>query len=306
MKKRLTTLVSALTLILSPFVSSAASVSPSVLELSSVRGDLVESTFEILNTGASEQTYFLDLLSFIPDDESGSPQFISKDQAFDGLVSWITFPVTEVVVPPQSRVEVPFDVVVPDDVASGGYYAAITVSTAPTEIIATNGAIIEAKTAVLVLLTIEGETVEQIELLDFSLDQLDSALPFGTFTFRLQNQGNVHVSPVGEIQLTGLFGQTISVLDANEAKGRVLPSSTRVYSVVSEIEGLSWFEAAGYQLSYMAMGPITAELDLRYADEGVLNSKVTFWVIPWQLLSLLLAGILILGLGTKKLSQITK
>lgn len=302
MKKHFSTFICALALLLSPLFAHAAAVSPSVIELASSLGSVIDSSFTIFNTGASEQVYFLDLLAFEPNSEDGTPVFTSEASDPNELLSWINFPVREVSVPAQSKVDVPFNVAVPDDVASGSYYGAITVSTAPSDIVASNGAMIEAKIAILVFLIIEGETVEKLELLDFSVSQSDSSLPLGTSQYRLQNQGNVHLIPAGEIVFTGFFGQTIGVVNANESEGRILPSSTRTYEVAFNGD-MSWLASAGYQLRHLSIGPVTADLTLTYGEAETLKAQTVLWVIPWQLMSLLVAGVLVIVLFYKKIAK---
>lgn len=293
-------------LLLVPFLSQATSLSPSVLEISGSRGGIVDSTFMIFNPGASEQMYFLDLLGFQPTDETGTPSFLPKETQSDGLVSWIDFPFSEITVPAQSKIEVPFQVVIPDDVSSGGYYAAITASTAPTDIVATNGAIVEAKTAILVLFTVEGETVEKLELLDFRILEKGGSLPLGSYQFRVQNQGNVHLTPRGEIRVSNLFGRTIASMDTNSAEGRVLPASTRLFTESFEEEwDLTWLQAAGYQLRYLMFGPLTAELTLSYGTDEILSAQTSFWLIPWELISLVFATILLLLVVYRGLKRVS-
>ncbi|NQV90427.1 hypothetical protein HQ487_03405 [Candidatus Uhrbacteria bacterium] len=283
----------ALTLLLSPYIGRAATISPSTIELTSARGQEIESAVTIINTGASEQVYFLDLLGFTPTEETGTPAFAPIDPT-DELAYWIKFPTKEVLVPAQSKVSVPFQVIVPDDVPSGGYYIAITVSTAPTDVVTTNGATIEAKTAMLVFLTVEGETTESLALLEFNVEHKGTTLPQSLFSFRVQNQGNVHLTPEGSVKLKGPFGNVIAVLDANQAQGRVLPDSTRLFQVLYEMNGLSFMERAGYQLSHLAIGPMTAELHLSYGTSGEITAEASIWSTPWELISILVGGLLVL------------
>ncbi|KKR04322.1 MAG: hypothetical protein UT30_C0009G0032 [Candidatus Uhrbacteria bacterium GW2011_GWF2_39_13] len=280
-----------LALLLISFGAHAAVISPSMLEISSARGEVIHETFTILNTGSSEQTYFFDRVAFKPMEESGTPLFSQETKEASALTSWISFPETQVRVLPASKADVPFEIAIPDDIASGGYYAAITVSPTPTDIVTTNGAIIDAKTAILVLLTVEGETTQQLQLLDFHGALLSSSLPFSSFQFRVQNQGNVHVVPRGQITLKGFFGQTIQVIEVNTVEGRVLPSSTRQFEAQYPQETLSWLGKAGYQLSHLSIGPMTADLALSYGSEGTLFSSLTFWIVPWELI-LVLAGVI--------------
>ena len=283
-----------LAILLSPLVGHAASVSPSTIDMVSSGAEVLESSFTIFNTSANAQTYFLDLLAFEPSGEDGTPAFTPEKSSDSAFLSWIAFPLQEVPVPALSTVDVPFRVAVPDDVAAGTYYGAITVSTAPSEVVATNGATIEATTAILVFLTVEGETVEKLELLDFTFEQTGSTLPFGTFRYRLQNQGNVYLVPDGTVRLTGLFGQTIASVDANEAQGRVLPSSTRTFEVALNPGECSWLDRARHQLRYLLFGPVKAELALTYGQEGSITSQTTMQILPTELLAVLVGGILVL------------
>jgi hypothetical protein len=303
MTKRIFTPICALVLLFHPMFARAAWISPSVIELSSSLGEVIDSSFTIFNTQASEQVYFLDLLAFEPSQEDGTPRFAAQGSDETPFLSWIHFPVRDVSIDALTKVDVPFQVAVPDDVAAGSYWGAITVSTAPSDIVASNGAIIEAKTAVLVFLTVTGETVEKLEILDFSMSPFGTTLPFGTVQYRLQNQGNVHLTPVGEVKLVGLFGQTIASVDANQTQGRILPSSTRIYEFTLGPEELSWLDAAGYQFRHLAMGPITTQLHLDYGQTGTLEAQVTLWVIPWELLSLVAAAVLVLVLFYKKMAK---
>jgi hypothetical protein len=301
MRRRFTHILCSLALLLSPLLAEAATISPSVIDVSGAREQVVDSSFTILNTGASEQVYFLDVIGFQAGEEDGSPSF--TPEATSPLLSWIALPSSDVTVPALSKVDVPFKLVIPDDIVSGSYQGAITVSTAPSDVVAQNGATIEARTAILVFLVVEGETIEKLELLDFTFEQTHPRLPFGTFSFRVQNQGNVHLVPNGSIVLSGLFGKTLATIHVNETAGRVLPDSTRTYSAEFLAEDLNWFEMAGFQLQHLAIGSVTATLDLGYGASGVISSSFSFILIPIELLSVLLLMLVGIGLLYKKLAS---
>lgn len=292
MKSTLSLLAVVVTLFLLPFDVSAFALSPSSLELSAKRGETISSSITILNTQEMDTEYYVDVMGFQPKDDSGTPEFYTPETGSHELANWILFPNNSFVVPALSASEVPFKVVVPDDVASQGYFAAITVSPAPADIVATNGAIIEAKTASLVFLTVEGETQEQLALLDFTSSGGAADLPFRSYVYRVQNQGNVHVTPVGSIVLTGIFGQTITGLNIDPEQGRVLPDSTRAFEVRQENPLATWYDTVAYQLSHLAIGPVTATLDLSYGEAGSIQSSISFWLFPWQLMVTIL-GLLI-------------
>lgn len=294
MKSTLSFLAVVVAMFLLPFDVSAFALSPSSLELNAKRGETIASSITILNTQEVDTEYYVGIMGFQPKDDTGTPEFYTPETGSHELANWILFEDTSFVVPALSASEVPFKVIVPDDVISQGYFAAITVSPAPTDVVASNGAIIEAKTASLVFLTVEGETVEQLALLDFTSVSRLSDLPFRSYQFRVQNQGNVHVTPAGSLKVTGLFGQTISNVDANPEEGRVLPDSTRAFEITQENPLKSWYDTVAFQLSHLAIGPVTATLDLNYGESGTIQSSLSFWLFPWQLMVTLLGLLLAL------------
>lgn len=278
------------TMIFIPSVVSALALAPSSQELTAKRGETITSSITVINALETEQEYYVGLLGFRPKDDSGAPEFYEPDPTQSDLTDWILFEQDRFIVPALSFAEIPFRVVVPDDISAQGYYAAITLSPAPADVVATNGAIIEAKTAALVLLTVEGETQERLELLDFTRTG-------DSYQYRIQNQGNVHATPIGTIRITSLFGQVISEVDANPESGRVLPGSTRTFEVPSEEPTRDVFDVVAYQLSHWAMGPATTTLSLTYGDQGSIESTLTFWLFPWELIITILGLAVILRFG---------
>lgn len=290
--KRILFTICSLVWVLSPIAASAVTIAPSSIEVSGKRGEVLEETFSVLNTNTSDQTYYLDVLDFGPADETGKPQFFEVEDTQDNLSSWIQILQKEVTVPASTAVDVPFQVVLPDDVPSGGYYAAITVAQAPADVIATNGAIIEAKAAILVLLTIEGETIEQLALLD--LVPPENGM-YGTYTFRVQNQGNVHMTPEGTLLLKGMYGTTFQEMSLNEANGRVLPDSTRSYEVIVEESELPFMAKAWAQLRHGQFGTGTVVIQIDGLDQQI-SIPVKFQQMPTQLLMFMAGGLVVLVL----------
>ena len=122
--------------------------------------------------------------------------------------------------------------------------------------------------------------------------------------------------PLGDIEIKSMFGSVAATLDANKSKGNVLPGSIRRFETTWNILGentvdeniqetmermenlqegqnLSFFDAVKMQRENFAIGKYTADLNLKYGDNETAVSQAVFWVIPWQLLSLV-AGTLIL------------
>lgn len=280
--KKLIILSIALALI--PVFAKAAALTPGVMEITSERGQVVEQTVTVINAKAIDQTYFLGVMKFEPSEEGGIPKFITFEEDHTGLPEWIQFPFSEFIVKANSKQEVKFTTAIPSDAKSGGYYAAVTVSEAPSDLVADNGAVVEAKIASLVLLTVTGETNEKLALLEFKTTKSLASRVDVLYEFRLQNQGNVHVTPKGKVIVKDIFGRTVTKFDANSTSGRVLPNSTRQFLVGSETEK-NLYETLKDQMRTFAIGPMTAELLLTYGNsEDVISSQISFWYLPWQIM----------------------
>jgi len=282
--KRPIAFISAVMLLL-PSLAGAVSISPAIIELSGARGTSVASQVNVQNTGDQDQTYYLETIKFAARENSGAPLFISPSVDRSGLPEWIALSKTRVTVKARSKATVPFTVAVPSDVPSGSENAAIVISDTPFDIVASDGAILQTRAAVLVLFTVTGETVAKAGLLDFRTVFGGDTGPYSgeaAYRFRVQNQGNVYLAPIGTVTLTDAFGRVVGRVDVNAEGGRVLPGMTRSY------EGR-------FRLTAFAIGPITAVLKVNYADDaGVLLASDSFFILPARPLAL--AIIVLVGL----------
>lgn len=183
------------------------------------------------------------------------------------------------------RISFNVTVSIPAEAEPGGRYGAVIVSNTPSaqEVDGTTARIV-SRLASLFLVRVEGPVEESGALSDFKLSGPDSVfwsdLPSG-FEILFENTGNIHLAPYGQIEITNLFGQTIDRLavDAYFA----LPDSTR-YRAISWNPGFLF-------------GLYEAELSLNRSltDQQVVDqATVSFWVIPWKVLVLVLLGILVL------------
>lgn len=271
-------------LLVFPLATHAASVAPATLDLSGDRGANVPATFAIFNTKATAQTYYLGTISFDAKDETGSPQF-QESSSTDKLAKWITFDSDHVVVPARSEAQVPFFIHIPADVAAGSYQTAVTISDVPSEVVQSNGAVIDAKTAILVFLTVNGSTTKKAALLDFTTNakgfQTDL---YPSFQFRIQNQGSAYFIPEATITLKDMFGRVIARIDAAD-RGRVLPGSTRAFQTAFASKPRSIYESIQRQAALFTMGPVTAQLDVN-PGEGYepIMSKIVITYYPIQLM----------------------
>lgn len=167
---------------------------------------------------------------------------------------------------------------------------------------------IEGSVAVFALLNTDRPgAVKKLELENFiSLKKSYEYLP-AEFELSIKNSGNTIVQPQGNIFLgrSGDEQQPLAVLKVNENDGYIIPDSSRKLKVQwndgfpsrNEKGELVWDWS---KLSNLRIGRYTAKAIVIYDDgerDIPLESSVTFWVIPWKLLSGLLILLLLVLIG---------
>lgn len=289
-----------------PF-ASAITVSPPRIELDGDPGATVTSEFKVTNDTSSTATYYTQVENFESKDESGNPQFV---QTQDGLATWISLP-DSVSIPPGEQRTVSFSVRIPRNAEPGGYFSSIFVRTTPPP---TSGGEVSigARLGTLVLFRVNGDIQEGVDILEFSTKDKKrwfTSLPI-EFYYRFQNTGADRVKPEGEVIIKNLIGLKAKILSANRTEGSVLPRSIRRFdmawmnggggqedpalTVVARNPG-GFFEEAKYQWNHFAFGYYTANLGITFGENNnTADGKFRFFVFPWQLLIILVGGLIIL------------
>ncbi|PJA47397.1 hypothetical protein CO172_01645 [Candidatus Uhrbacteria bacterium CG_4_9_14_3_um_filter_36_7] len=278
----------------------AVGVAPALLDIELYPGKEKQEKIQLVNTNLSDETYYLDTMAFEPKNNEGIPVFLMDKK--DTLSEWMIFSENPVMVPAGSSKEISFSVVVPNEVDSGTYYTAITISKAPAEIVSTSGVSMEAKTAVLLFVTVLGQTNRSFELIQFAPSQgkhFFSSLPPG-FLMSIKNTGNVLSIPSGAIEIKNMFGQTIETLDINPSQGRILPFHSRTYFITWGDDVADTFKDQWmYEWNNLHFGYYQARLTLQ-TESGINSEYVNwnFWIIPWRVfLSSGMLFLIIVGFG---------
>jgi hypothetical protein len=293
----------------------ALTLSPPRLEVSGDPGQTLVGELEVYNEQESEITFYVSSQNFEARGETGSPYFLPYDGT--GLASWI-FAQDSITIGPKERTKLPYEIVIPQDVEAGGYFASIFFATSPQTPEEAGQVTIGSKVGTLVFLNVSGDAPEGAGVIEFSTKDgnMFSYLPI-TLYYRFSNDGARKVMPLGDIEIKNLLGRVCAKLDANKSKGNVLPGSVRRFeidwnivgqdsadekdqeiiekmAVIEEGQKVGFFEAVKMQKDNFAIGKFTADLNLKYGDNETAVSQATFWVIPWQILSLVLGALIIL------------
>lgn len=307
----------------------ALTISPVRMEISGDPGQTLQGELELLNEQEESKTFYSSSQNFEARGESGAPYFL-PDSTKD-LASWIRVQ-ESIVLKSGERKTIPFSVEIPRNTEPAGYFAAIFWGTSPPQAQGGGEVTVGGKLGVLILLSVSGQTQEGGGILELKTDagKFLTSFPI-TFIYRFSNDGSQRAKPEGQLRVKNIFGGTVATLNANPSLGNVLPKSIRKFEVIwktksqddfdefakvkqqyikdieeKKVEG--FFGAARNQWKNFALGPYKAELNLAYGQEQkTAQANFRFFVIPWQLLSIILAILAILGflgvVGLKKYNR---
>jgi len=266
-------------------------------------GGVAQEIVKIRNVSDSTKTFYPEVLDFKPAGEGGAPSFLKSEESASytySLASWITISKDPITLKANESAALNFTINVPKDAEPGGRYAGILFGTTAPEISGTSQVAISNKVGSLVLVRVAGAAKEVATLKEFSIAKNFFEKPPVDFVVRVQNSGNVHVIPKGNIEIKNVFGRSVAALPVNAKNGNVLPDSVRRFD--KESDDLTW-DPKGF-----TVGRYKATLLLTYGSPAkTLTDTVTFWIVPWkQLLVIGLAAIIIillLILGVKRYNR---
>ncbi len=268
--------VSFFPLVLNAQDGQGLSISPALFEMAATRDQAWQSSLRVVNPNPFPLTVYADVVNFAPRGEGGDGMFLPPESSGDGstLAEWITLGETTVTIPAERTFDIPFSLNVPSDAAPGGHFAAFTVSTRPPESVAGATALRTAQVvSSLFFVRVAGEVREEAAVREFRSEQRFLTRPEVTFSLRVENLGNVHVRPQGDITITNMWGQERGVVPINRYShfGNVLPDSIRKFS-------FSWRG----EWSLSDIGRYKAIVTLAYgeSERRFITSTTYFWVVP--------------------------
>jgi hypothetical protein len=276
--------------------AQALTISPARDEVSANPGDTISGSFLLINEQDTEQTYYTSVEKFESQGETGTPSFSA---ATEGLATWIKLE-PSVTLKKGERIKVPYTITVPQDAYAGGHYASIFLSTVPPSL--EEGQVsVGAKMGMLILLKVSGSIKEEGGLLTFQIKEgkkVVQSLPID-FEYRFSNKGNDRAKPEGNIVIRNMFGMESASIDANKSLGNVLPNSVRRFDVrLGDVEAPKvsdpFFTHVKFQMNNFALGVYFANIKLAFGTSGIAESSFVYFVLPWQLLSVVGGGFVVI------------
>jgi hypothetical protein len=259
-------------------------ISPALVELNGSKDQTYSITVDIMNVTVSDMNYTTSVDDFTSADETGSPKIIQNSTLSDAqsIITWIT-KVPDFILKGQTDKKITVSLTIPSNAEPGGHYGVLRFSGAAPNM-KTSGVGLSASAGVLFLVRVDGNITEEANLDSFyASDNGKQHVLFEngpvTFVTRIENIGNVHVKPVGNIEVRDMFGNLFQTLAVNEDKSNVLPKSIRRFDSTTKN---GWM-----------FGLYTASLTMGYGTKGqAITDKISFWVIPYKLILIILVILL--------------
>lgn len=284
--------------------ASALTISPVKVEVAGDPGQTLRGELDLLNEQPGSKTLFSTFENFEPSGETGSPKFVG---GATGLATWLGAQ-QSVTVDSAQTVKVPYTITIPTDAEPGGYFAAIFWGEQDPGTKQAGEVAIGGKLGVLILLRVNGAITEAAGISDFGLgavSKLRTTLPVA-FSYRFKNDGGDRVVPLGDISIINTFGGVAATIPANPTEGSVLPNSMRKFQSVwgapqNEGETQSFVAAAKAELADFHFGVYTAKLSVTYgATNQIATDSFRFFMVPWQLLLIVGAGLILIIFSFKR------
>lgn len=295
-------------------------VSPQPVSLVTKPGQKVSQELKIQNQSLATERVKISLMKFTAEGEAGDPHLLDFGPE-EAEKDWVSFSRTIVNAEPNVWETVTMTINPPKSAAFGYYYAVIfSRDGAEEQTAADRQANLLGAVATLVLLNVDAPgAVQEAKIVNFGSNRkLYEFLPTD-FNVRVNNSGNVHVAPRGNIFITQ-GGRQVAILEVNLNRGYVLPKTYRqfesawkdgwpVYKVNESdgkvvlddsnkpIRSLDW---DNFSPGKLRMGKYDARLVMVYNDgQGDISveAKLSFWVIPWRIIGVSLLVLLLVGAG---------
>lgn len=262
-------------------------IDPFLIEINTQVGSTTTKKIKLTNTTNDSLSFIASINDFVPNGDTGQALFLDSEKESDprfSLNRWVTITKQpNFTIPPKGNTEVEFSITPPSDAEPGTHYGGILFGRPAGELKDSETGV-QQKVGAIILVKL-GKSQENVSISNFTVTKKIYQKEIVTFNTLLENEGNVHSKPKGDITIKNIFGKAIAQVPVNRDALIVLPQTQR--SFISEWDPK--FE----------IGRFTAEQVLYYGNPKLeLHSTVVFWILPFKelgfgLLILLISGIII-------------
>ncbi len=296
-------------------------VSPPVFDLVANPGDTINETFRIRNNESKAIPFKIEARRLVSDPTTGNPTPANDTKGEE--LSWVKFNPESFSALPREWTDVKFTISIPETAAFGYYYVFRLVPQNGQQQKST-GTAIQGEVLIVTLLNVKKDNAKSSAKLDtFKTGNFVSQYLPVNFSVVLENEGNVHVKPHGNIFISRNGKDEIATLNINEANGSILPGGKRTFTtmwndgfivntLIKDENGTIKTDKNGKpqskltinwnKLTSLRIGPYTAHLLMVYDDgkrDQTIEAETKFWVIPYAAIGIFVVGIIVVLLILK-------
>lgn len=251
-------------------------ISPTRIEYTAAPGEVLAGSFKFWNGTDAALPIHLEASDVTQEDEEGHAGVAAENPAY-ALASWVTPAIPDLVVAPKEQITLDFAIDVPVNADPGSHWGALLVTTAPAE--QASGAAVQTRTGVILLVKVLGDITEKLTLESFGVPGFVEVPPVSVEA-RFKNEGTVHETPSGFIEVRNAFGSLVAT--GTLPVRNVLPGEVR--KVSASVGNGTWF------------GRYAVTLRATYGETGeTLSAAACVWVVPWKTYGPAALGFLIIA-----------
>lgn len=216
------------------------------------------------------------------DNTPGTAVLLSDEEEQKSLYSassWIKVNKDSIELVPNKNEKILYEINVPKNATKGEYHAMISLISENYVKSNDTATLTNVSSGMPILIRIGDNFVESAELLTFKTSKNIYEKPSVLFTTIINNTGDTHISPTGEIILTNIFNKEIARIKFNANSQSLLRDNTGNYTT-------QWTDKLITENKQLAVGPIKAELIVTYRELqpgfAPLLAQTSFYIIPWK------------------------
>lgn len=276
----------------------ALEIGPPVINLSADPGTTVKATISLRDITSTSLFVTSSFNDFVASGEDGTPKILLEEgqtSAFS-MKEWVA-PISTLTLKPREIKNITLTINVPADASPGGYYGVVRFTGTPPDLDGA-GVSLAASLGSLILLKVNGDAKEALGIEEFYVSSnntrgtLFESAPL-TFTERLKNTGNIQQQPTGLVTVKDMFGNVVATLPINQPPRDVLPDSIRKFDQPLDETVIG---------NKILFGLYNAELSVTYgSDKQTVSSSISFWVIPYTLIGIIIVGLVLAFFGLRYL-----
>jgi hypothetical protein len=186
-------------------------------------GQTLRDSVSISNLSDEEITFAISSKDAFNTAADGAFALQDDDEEAVDVGSWVTIEVDEYTVPSGRRVDIPFELAVPDDAAPGDHAGGILAANVDVvDEVERDGVTlaVRQRVAARIYVRVAGPLEPALRIRNLQVSTSRPLIPWaqgrGTVTYTVENVGNTRIESATESQITGLFGRTVATPDSQD------------------------------------------------------------------------------------------